>query len=223
MTAATSILPTAATTPASTGASALGTSAASVAQNYTTFLKMLTTQLQNQDPLNPVDTNQFTQELVQFSQVEQQLQTNSQLGTLISLEQTNQTTAALSFVGKTVTFNSPTAQMTNSQANWALGSTKPATASVVIRNSTGQTVYSATLALNAGSNSFSWNGQGNDGTQWPDGAYTLGVTATDANGQPVAVTTQASGIVSSVDVSKTPAALLVGNQSYTLNQITGVS
>jgi len=223
MTAATSLLPTTSTTPASTGTSALGTSAASVAQNYTTFLKMLTTQLQNQDPLSPVDTNQFTQELVQFSQVEQQLQTNSQLGTLISLEQTNQTTAALSFVGKTVTFNSATAQMTNSQANWTLASSKPATASVVVQSSTGQTVYSGTVALNAGSNSFAWNGQGNNGTQWPDGAYTVAVTATDANGQPVAVSTQASGVVSSVDVSKTPAALLVGNQSYTLNQITGVS
>jgi len=223
MTAATSLLPTTSTTPASAGTSALGTSAASVAQNYTTFLKMLTTQLQNQDPLSPVDTNQFTQELVQFSQVEQQLQTNSQLGTLISLEQTNQTTAALSFVGKTVTFNSATAQMTNSQANWTLTSSKPATASVVVQSSTGQTVYSGTVALNAGSNSFAWNGQGNNGTQWPDGAYTVAVTATDANGQPVAVSTQASGVVSSVDVSKTPAALLVGNQSYTLNQITGVS
>src|SRR5579863_6009721 len=123
MTAATSILPT-----SSTAAASAGTSAASVAQNYTTFLKMLTTQLQNQDPLNPVDTNQFTQELVQFSQVEQQLQTNSQLGTLISVEQTNQATAALSFVGKTVTFNSTTAQMTNSQANWSLASNSPATA-----------------------------------------------------------------------------------------------
>ena len=223
MTAATSILPTSSTAAASAGTSALGTSAASVAQNYTTFLKMLTTQLQNQDPLNPVDTNQFTQELVQFSQVEQQLQTNSQLGTLISVEQTNQATAALSFVGKTVTFNSTTAQMTNSQANWSLASNSPATASVVVQSSTGQTVYSGTLALNAGTNSFAWNGQGNNGTQWPDGAYTVSVSATNANGQSVPVTTQASGVVSSVDVSKTPAALMVGNQSYTLNQITGVS
>jgi flagellar basal-body rod modification protein FlgD len=223
MTAATSLLPTSSTTAASASTSALGTSAASVAQNYTTFLKMLTTQLQNQDPLSPVDTNQFTQELVQFSQVEQQLQTNSQLGTLISVEQTNQATAALSFVGKTVTFNSTTAQMTNSQANWSLVSNSPATASVVVQSSTGQTAYSGTLALNAGSNTFAWNGQGNNGTQWPDGAYTVSVSATNANGQSVSVTTQASGVVSSVNVSQTPPALMVGNQSYTLNQITGVS
>src|SRR5271165_3611479 len=102
MTTASSILPSSSTPAASTSPSTTATTAAaSVAQNYTTFLKMLTTQLQNQDPLSPVDANQFTQELVQFSQVEQQLQTNSQLGTLVSLEQANQSTAALSFVGKT--------------------------------------------------------------------------------------------------------------------------
>jgi len=223
MTAATSILPTSSTAAASAGTSALGTSAASVAQNYTTFLKMLTTQLRNQDPLNPVDTNQFTQELVQFSQVEQQLQTNSQLGTLISLQQTSQATAALSFVGKTVTFSSPTAQMSNGQASWALASSKPATANIIVKSSTGQTVFSTAMALNTGSNSFVWNGQGNDGSQFPDGAYTIGVTATDANGQTTAVSTQASGVVSSVDVSKTPPTLSIGNQSFTLDKITSIS
>src|ERR1700686_5373862 len=148
MTAASSILPTASTPAASPNPRPPGSAAAaSVASNYTTFLKMLTTQLQNQDPLSPVDANQFTQKLVQFSQVEQQLQTNSQLGTLISLEQTNQATAALGFVGKTVTFNSTTAQMSNGQASWTLGSAKPATATIVVKGSTGQTVYSTTMAL----------------------------------------------------------------------------
>jgi len=221
MTAATGLLPP--TSTATGSASATSGTAASVAQNYTTFLQMLTTQLKNQDPLNPVDSNQFTQELVMFSQVEQQLQTNSQLGTLVSLEQANQSTAALSFVGKTVTFNSNTTQMTNSQATWSLVSNSPATASVVVQNSAGQTVYSGTQALNAGTNTFAWNGQGNNGTQWPDGAYTISVSATNANGQSVPVTTQASGVVSSVDVSKTPPALTVGNQSYTLSQITSIS
>jgi flagellar basal-body rod modification protein FlgD len=222
MTAATSLLPTSSPTAASTSASATSGTAASVAQNYTTFLKMLTTQLQNQDPLNPVDSNQFTQELVMFSQVEQQLQTNSQLGTLVSLEQANQSTAALSFVGKTVTFNSTTAQLTNSQAGWTVVSPSPATANVVVQNSTGQTVYSGTVALNAGSNSFGWNGQGNNGTQWPDGAYTLSISATNANGQSVPVTTQASGVVSAVNTSTTPPSLTVGNQSYQLNQIMSI-
>ncbi|MGP0090867.1 MAG: flagellar hook assembly protein FlgD [Xanthobacteraceae bacterium] len=218
-----SILPSTSTPAAASNSSALGSSAASVAQNYTTFLQMLTTQLQNQDPLNPVDSNQFTQELVMFSQVEQQLQTNSQLGTLVTLEQANQATAALSFVGKTVTFNSTTSQMTNSQASWTLNSPSPATANVIIQSSSGQTVYSGTLAMNTGNNTFNWNGQGNNGTQWPDGPYTINVSATNANGQAVSVTTQSSGVVSAVNTSTTPPSLTVGNQSYPLSQITSVS
>jgi flagellar basal-body rod modification protein FlgD len=218
-----SILPSSSTPAAASNSSVPSSSAASVAQNYTTFLQMLTTQLQNQDPLNPVDSNQFTQELVMFSQVEQQLQTNSQLGTLVTLEQANQATAALSFVGKTVTFNSTTAQMTDSQASWTLNSPSPATANVIVQSSSGQTVYSGTLALNTGNNTFNWNGQGNDGTQWPDGPYTINVSATNANGQAVSVTTQSSGVVSAVNTSTTPPSLTVGNQSYPLSQITSVS
>ena len=75
----------------------------------------------------------------------------------------------------------------------------------------------------AGSNAFDWNGKGADGTQWPDGAYTVSVSATNANGQSVPVTTQASGVVSAVDVTKSPPALTVGNQSYTLSQIASIS
>ncbi len=223
-----SLLPTSSptTTPPATGSSSSPSSAASqqtVNQNYTTFLQMLTTQLKNQDPLSPVDTNQFTQELVEFSGVEQQLQTNSQLGTLISLQQTAQSTAALNFVGKTVTFNSPTTQMTSGQATWSLSSAKPANATITVKAANGQTVFSKSGALNAGTTPFTWNGVGNDGTQWPDGPYTISITASDATGQAVAVTSQASGVVSAVDITQTPPVLTIGNQTTTLDKITGVT
>src|SRR5438105_4234594 len=73
-----------------------------IASNFTQFLQLLTTQLKNQNPLDPLDTNQFTQQLVQFSQVEQQLKSNDQLATLVSLQQSAQSTQALGFVGNTV-------------------------------------------------------------------------------------------------------------------------
>src|SRR3982751_7046236 len=73
-----------------------------LAGNFQTFLTLLTTQLKNQNPLDPLDTNQFTSQLVQFAQVEQQLKSNDQLSTLVSLQQTAQNTAALNFVGQTV-------------------------------------------------------------------------------------------------------------------------
>src|SRR5258706_11420771 len=77
------------------------TATTGIADNFQTFLTLLTTQLQNQNPLDPLDTNQFTQQLVQFAGVEQQLKTNDQLTTLVSLQQTAQSTQALTFVGKT--------------------------------------------------------------------------------------------------------------------------
>ena len=73
-----------------------------LAGNFQTFLTLLTTQLKNQNPLDPLDTNQFTAQLVQFAQVEQQLKQNDQLATLVSLQKTAQSTAALEFVGQTV-------------------------------------------------------------------------------------------------------------------------
>src|SRR5437764_15279949 len=94
---ATAVTPTNASAVASTVANPT-----TLTGNFETFLQLLTTQLKNQNPLDPLDTNQFTQQLVQFAQVEQQMHMNSSLGTLISLQQANQATAALAFIGATV-------------------------------------------------------------------------------------------------------------------------
>jgi flagellar basal-body rod modification protein FlgD len=213
------------TTPptGSTTGSGTGVDSQTIAGNFQTFLTLLTTQLKNQDPSSPLDTNQFTQQLVEFSQVEQQLKSNSQLATLVSLQQSAQSTQALSFVGENVTVNSNTAQLTNGSTIWTMSSAKPATATVNISNSSGQNVYSGTVTLQSGTNSFKWNGVGNNGTQWPDGAYTMAVTATDTTGQPVAVSTLVTGTVDSVDLTKTPPTLSVNGQTFTVNQIQGVT
>src|SRR3982751_2675375 len=89
----------------------------SIAQNFTTFLQLLTTQLRNQNPLDPLDTNQFTQQLVQFAQVEQQMNMNSSLTSLISLQKATQTSAALGFLGSTVVVDGDTAQLSGGKAS----------------------------------------------------------------------------------------------------------
>src|SRR5512135_2072601 len=104
----------------SSGSSLSSTSGATLAGNFQTFLQLLTTQLQNQNPLSPLDTNQFTQQLVQFAQVEQQLKTNDQLTTLVSLQQTAQATQALNFVGSTAVVDGSTTTLTNGAAAWNL-------------------------------------------------------------------------------------------------------
>jgi flagellar basal-body rod modification protein FlgD len=205
----------------SSGLTAIGTQ--SIAGNFQTFLTLLTTQLKNQDPTNPLDTNQFTQQLVEFAQVEQQIQSNSQLSTLVSLQQTAQSTQALNFVGETVTVGSNAAPLSNGSASWTVTSPKPASATVNISNSSGQLVFSGTQTLQTGSNSINWNGQGSNGTQWPDGTYTISVTAQDASGQPVSVSTVTTGVVSSVDLTQNPPLLTVNGQNYTISQIQGVS
>ncbi|HEY7998627.1 MAG TPA: flagellar hook capping FlgD N-terminal domain-containing protein [Pseudolabrys sp.] len=190
-----------------------------IASNFTTFLQLLTTQLKNQDPLSPMDTNQFTQQLVEFAGVEQQMKTNTTLSTLVSLQQSAQTSQALTLVGATVVVNGTTAQLANGQATWMLNATQPATATVTITAPNGQTAFSTKGAINSGSQPFTWNGVGNDGTTWPAGNYTLTATAVTASGQSTPVTAQVEGRVNSVDLTQTPPVLSIGGQNYTINDI----
>jgi flagellar basal-body rod modification protein FlgD len=211
------------TTPLPAGSSSSGTNALAsqqIAGNFQTFLQLLTTQLQNQNPLDPLDTNQFTQQLVEFAGVEQQLNANDQLKTLVSLQQTAQSTQALQFVGKTAVVKGNTNSLTNSTATWDLNVPSNSNVTISIANSAGQTVFTGTYSANAGNNQpFTWNGKSNDGTQWPDGQYTMTATAADANGNSVGVTTQVQGVVSSVDLTQSPPLLTIGGQTYTVNQI----
>ncbi len=208
--------------PASTASSASGTSG-TLAGNFQTFLTLLTTQLQNQNPLDPLDTNQFTQQLVQFAGVEQQLKSNDQLSTLVSLQQTAQSTQALGFVGKTAVVDGATATLANGTAVWNLDVTKDSTIGVTITNASGQNVFTGSYAAAAGSNqAFTWDGKGADGTQWPAGKYKLTATAIDSAGTNVGVTTQVQGTVSAVDLTQTPPLLTIGGEKYTVAQIKGI-
>ena len=202
---------------------AAGTAAnASLAGNFTEFLQLLTTQLQHQDPTSPLDPNQFTQELVQFASVEQQINTNASLNTMISLQQTQQAASALTFLGATVAVSGTTAQLANGQATWSYSVTQPATATISITNSSGRVVYSTSQAVQPGAQTFTWNGVDRQGTTWPSGSYTISISAVGANNQSVPVTTQVQGLVTGVDVSKSPPNLIIGGQPYPLNQITQV-
>lgn len=190
-----------------------------IASNFTTFLTLLTTQLKNQNPLDPLDTNQFTQQLVQFAQVEQQMKSNDQLQTLISLQQSSQATAMLTFVGQTVVLDGSSTKMANGNASWNLNVSKPATATVTIQDANGQTVYTSKVALNPGGQAFTWNGLGTNGAQYPDGAYKLTATAVDANNQNVPVAAEIQGTVDSVDLTQNPPVFTVAGQTYTFDKV----
>jgi len=216
--------PTSSSSSSSSSASSANALASQqIAGNFQSFLQLLTTQLQNQNPLDPLDTNQFTQQLVQFAGVEQQLKTNTELSTLVTLQQTAQATQALNFVGKTAVVDGTTATMTNSSATWHLSVPSSSTVDISITNSSGQTVFTGKYTAGAGSDiPFTWNGQGNDGTQWPDGKYTMTATGKDASGNSVGVAAQVQGTVSSVDLTQSPPLLTIGDSTYTVSQVKSI-
>ncbi|MFL6840775.1 MAG: flagellar hook assembly protein FlgD [Bradyrhizobium sp.] len=195
------------------------TTTTGIADNFQTFLTLLTTQLQNQNPLDPLDTNQFTQQLVQFAGVEQQLRSNEQLKALVNLEKSAQGTQALIYVGNTVAVDGSTAQFDGTKATWNFLAPKDSNATITITNSAGQTVYSGKYTLNEGNASFVWDGKGNDGTQWQAGTYKMTATAKDTSGQDVAISTEVQGVVDSVDLTADPPLLSIAGQNYTTSQI----
>ena len=204
-----------------TNAGKIGTSSnPGIASNFTQFLQLLTTQLRNQNPLEPLDTNQFTQQLVQFAQVEQQLRSNEQLETLVAIQKSTQSSAALDFVGKTVVISGATTNLgADGTTTWTFSSPKPASATVTIRDSKGQTAFSSNYSISSGRQDFVWDGRGTNGQRWPAGNYTMSITAKDTSGQNVAITTDVQGIVDSADVTKTPPVLSIGSLNFTIDQV----
>ena len=209
------------TNPSSSAATALASQ--QIAGNFQSFLTLLTTQLQNQNPLDPLDTNQFTQQLVEFAGVQEQLNTNDSLASLVSLQQTAQSTQALTFVGKTAVVKGSTTALTNSSATWNVDVPQSSNVNIAVANSSGQTVFTTTVPMAAGNQAFTWNGQGSDGTQLPDGQYSLTASAADSSGKPVALATQIQGVVSSVDLTQSPPLLTINGQSFTVNQIQSIA
>jgi flagellar basal-body rod modification protein FlgD len=203
----------------SSNSSSSSSGAGGIADNFQSFLTLLTTQLQNQNPLDPLDTNQFTQQLVQFAQVEQQLKSNDQLASLVNIEKSAQSTQALVFVGQTVAVDGSTAHF-DGNATWnMIAPTDTSSATITITDKTGQTAYSGNFQISKGNASFVWDGKGNDGTQWPAGDYKMTVTAKDSSGNDVAISTEVQGTVDSVDLTQSPPLLSIGGQNYTTDQI----
>ncbi|HEY8565843.1 MAG TPA: flagellar hook capping FlgD N-terminal domain-containing protein [Beijerinckiaceae bacterium] len=215
--------------PAATGTSAAATvspadkSRTTIAQNFNSFLLLLTTQLKNQNPLEPLDTNQFTQQLVQFASVEQQLKSNDTLNALLTSAKSTTASNAAGFVGMQITADGATTTLSKGKAEWVINPAKAcAQATVTIRDAKGNVVSSKTQALAAGSQTFAWDGKDTTGLQVPPGDYTISVTGRDAAGQPVSVKTEISGRVDGVDLSGDAPILLVGSAQVPLAKVKGL-
>jgi flagellar basal-body rod modification protein FlgD len=210
---------------ASVSAAAAATrSESQLAANFDTFLLLLTAQLKNQDPLEPMDSNQFTQQLVQFSQVEQQINSNKNLESLIALTKARSSSDAVSYLGKTLTLTDGTAALMGGEANWAYSlDNDAANATLYVKNMRGDVVYSAPAEMSEGMHSFTWNGVGTGGGTLPPGPYHLSVVAKTGDGKAIGTRVASQGVISEVDLTGDEPILMIGPLGVPLSKATLLS
>ena len=176
--AATNAAQPAAATASASGSNALG----SLSSNFQNFLTLLMTQLKNQDPTSPLDTNQFTSQLVQFTSVEQQINATRSLGQLINLTQSGQMIQSSSMVGRRVEVASDSLSLQNGGATVKFDSPTDGPVNVAIYAANGSKVADGVVQARTGSNEWSWNGRNGNGALMRDGAYRVAITGNNADG-----------------------------------------
>ncbi len=194
-----------------------------LASDMTMFLKLLTTQMQNQDPLDPMDTSEYTQQLVQFSQVEQSIQQNKTLTDILDRISGQDLISASSLVGKSATFDSPLAGMRDGEpARWTYdAATAPAQMVATITDSAGNEV--ATIPLDQRDGAIAWDGARTDGGSAPAGVYTLSISASDSNGRAIPVTIKANAMIDEATIDGDEVVLRGNGASYSFAALSGTS
>ncbi len=195
---------------------------AAIAQNFDQFLTLLTTQLKNQSPLDPLDTNQFTQQLVQFAGVEQQLKTNETLSSLLSLNSAGTATSAVGFIGATITSDGATTRLEKGKAEWQVNVPRGGVATITIKDSKGSVVQTQTKTLVAGDQQFTWDGKTSTAQTAADGEYTVTIDAKDTAGATMTATTKISGVVDGVDFTGSIPTLKIGAISVPIDKVKSV-
>jgi flagellar basal-body rod modification protein FlgD len=208
------------TTASSASSAAAG---ATFGKNFDTFLKLLTAQLQNQNPLSPMDTTQFTQQLVQFSSVEQAIRQNTNLETLISMQKNSQAANAVNYIGKTVEMTGDKVGVVNGQGTITYTLPEDAGRVVIsIYDSSGTLVRRMDGDTTAGDNFINWNGVSDSGQQLPDGDYNVEIAAQNATGGAIATSNKLLGVVTQVDYVAGTVMLTVNGTKLPLAQLSTV-
>jgi flagellar basal-body rod modification protein FlgD len=208
------------TSASSSSSSSSTTSSANDIQS--SFLKLLTTQLQNQDPTNPMDSAQMTSQLAQISTAQGIGTLSDKLTSLLSTYQTSQSLQAVSLVGQNVLAAGDVVSLSSSKGYGAVDLASAAKdVAVTIKDSSGATVKTIDLgALSSGTNAFSWDGTDNSGNTVSDGTYYMSVAATDSSGTAVTATPLSLSSVSSVSLKNgTPKVTVAGLGDLSLSQI----
>lgn len=194
-----------------------------LASTFNNFLLLLTTQLQNQDPLSPLDTNQFTEQLVQFTNVEQAIKTNAKLDQLIYLQGTNQLTGALDYVGKIVEVDSVVLDLSDGTATMSYDlASKAEDAKIEIVDEDGNIVRTLKVEGGAGRHEVTWDGKDDSGADLPDGLYGFVVKAVDSEGRTVPVRQGTIGRVTAIEVIDGDVTVSIGELQVSIGRITAI-
>ena len=165
------------------------------------FLKLLTAQLQQQDPTQPMDNTAFVAQLAQFSTLEQMSNTNDTLTKMLAAQGSALQTTAASMIGKTAVFNTDQVVLEADKpaAITANLSQNAGNVTIAIQNSSGETVRTMQMGpANAGANHYSWDGHDDNGNTLAPGTYTVQVTAADLSGNPISLTQNGSAQITGV-------------------------
>lgn len=198
-----------------------GQQSVKLAEDFSQFLQLLTTQLQNQDPLSPMDSTEFTNQLVQFSQVEQQINANQKLDSLLALQLSSISSVALGYVGMDISYVSSDMNYDGSKPidiNYALGS-EAVTCKINVYDEEGVLVYSADAPKDTGTNSFTWNGTKTSGEAVEAGTYTVKIDAIDKNNKPIENSTVVTGHVRGIESQNGVVYVLVGDRAVPISSI----
>ncbi len=193
----------------------------SLAEDFTQFLTLLTTQLQNQDPLSPLDSNEFTNQLVQFSQVEQGINTNSKLDDLLSLQLNGAATSALGYVGLDVEYVSAEIaheQGEDSTIRYSLDG-NASVSKINIFDESGQLIQSVDAEKGVGAHTFEWNGRDLLNNEMPTGTYVVRVDSLDVDEDPVNTTTVVQSRVKGIEQQDGIVYALVGERAVAITDI----
>jgi flagellar basal-body rod modification protein FlgD len=213
------------TTPAAAASAAASTAAnplVSLTSNFGDFLNLLMTQLQNQDPTSPMDANSFTNELVEFSSVEQQINTNTSLNTLIQLTQAADVTQASAVVGKQVMVQSTQVPLQDGSGTVVFTANTAGPATITVQNANGGTLQQVTVNAAQGANSWTWNGTNSSGQTLPDGAYTVTVTNAAAGAGGAALPFTVVGTATGVTTANNTVNLELGALSVPFSNVVSV-
>ena len=195
----------------------------SLSSNFSNFLNLLMTQLKNQDPSSPMDANSFTTELVQFSGVEQQINTNASLSQLIQLTQAADVTQSSALLGKQVTVQSTTIPLQNGSAALNFTTSTPGPVSITVRGANGNTLQQATVNASQGKNIWTWDGKNTSGQATPDGAYAISVTAVRPGVPATALPFTVIGIATGVTAVNNTVNVQLGALSVPFASVTAVT